>query len=67
MVLIPLCLVSFYLPPRLETVFFLQDSYGVKSRVLRTNILLWVFSTQILDELQQLTPSPHFSGFSSAE
>lgn len=69
MLLIPLCLLSFYWLPRLETLFFLQDSYVVLNRVLRTNILLlffFFFPTQILDELQQLIPSPHFAGFPSA-
>lgn len=42
MVLIPLYLVPFFLLPSLETVFFLQDSSVVMTRVVRTNIPLWV-------------------------
>lgn len=40
MLLTPLCLRSFCLPPKLETVFFLQDSYVAISGIARTNILL---------------------------
>lgn len=44
MLLIPLYLVSFYWLPRLETLFFLQGSYVVLNRVLRTYILFFFFS-----------------------